>query len=175
MVTPLYGETSRKTKIAYIAIGAVAGVFALVTLIVDIAFGAMHNARNIVLGVSVVSFFVAILILVLWYRKDQLDPKFKKLIIILGCFYFFFNISVLIVVTYVDPAGQCDGLYVPSTGQCYAINLPQCRLLGCFNLNSGFCYNCSARAIQTWSADADASLGLEPTTIDLAALLGTDA
>eukprot|EP00730_Choanoeca_flexa_P010545 TRINITY_DN18555_c0_g1_i1.p1 TRINITY_DN18555_c0_g1~~TRINITY_DN18555_c0_g1_i1.p1 ORF type:complete len:131 (+),score=8.13 TRINITY_DN18555_c0_g1_i1:110-502(+) len=76
---PLFGEDSRRVKTFDLLYGIVTGVCVLVTVILSLTHGHIE-VINYFFGVAIFLVSLPQWILVIWFRKGDLDPKFRYLI-----------------------------------------------------------------------------------------------
>ncbi|XP_071960873.1 transmembrane protein 243-like [Antedon mediterranea] len=78
--TPLFGEPQTRDRAVNLALGVVTGVAVLVTLVSAIVYPWPPLGINIYLAVVIVCICIGNMILIYWYRKGDVDPKFRSLI-----------------------------------------------------------------------------------------------
>ncbi|XP_050991617.1 transmembrane protein 243 isoform X1 [Labeo rohita] len=77
----LFGETLTRQTIVNLAIGGLTSLFVLVTVISSFVFPTPPpTALNIFFVVCIIMICSSVLVLIVWYRQGDLDPKFRGLI-----------------------------------------------------------------------------------------------
>uniref|UniRef100_A0A2D4FE77 Transmembrane protein 243 n=1 Tax=Micrurus corallinus TaxID=54390 RepID=A0A2D4FE77_MICCO len=101
---PLFGETSPRDRIINFAVGIVASLLLLVTLISAFVFPHLPpKPVNIFFAFCISLTCVSAGILIYWYRQGDLEPKFRNLI-----YYILFSIIMLCI---------CANLYFHEVGK----------------------------------------------------------
>ncbi|XP_029901902.1 transmembrane protein 243b [Myripristis murdjan] len=78
---PLFGETSARDRIINFAVGGIASLVVLVTVISSFVFPSLSpRPLNVFFAVCILLTCGSTLVLIFWYRQGDLEPKFRNLI-----------------------------------------------------------------------------------------------
>ncbi|XP_032896105.1 transmembrane protein 243 [Amblyraja radiata] len=101
---PLFGETSARDRIINIVVGFLTSLLLIVTIISAFVFPQLPpKPLNIFFAVCILLSCTPIAVLIYWYRKGDLEPKFRNLI-----YYNLFCILLLCI---------CANLYFHDVGK----------------------------------------------------------
>eukprot|EP00003_Mantamonas_plastica_P002822 TRINITY_DN1222_c0_g2_i1.p1 TRINITY_DN1222_c0_g2~~TRINITY_DN1222_c0_g2_i1.p1 ORF type:complete len:147 (+),score=35.32 TRINITY_DN1222_c0_g2_i1:256-696(+) len=142
MDQPLFGEEKKKNKYLKYGVYFILTAFVLETVIVAVLKGLDKNGHwyHIFLAALVLIELAAFGILIRWYNRGDLDPKFKQMIVLLGFLVFITCLSAQFYVFEPPPPGSaCAGLYSNALSKCY----PTCPNNFCLSFRTGSCFNCT--------------------------------
>lgn len=101
---PLFGETSARDRIINLVVGGLTSLLVLVTIISAFVFPNLPpKPVNAFFAVCIIMSCISVVILIVWYRQGDLEPKFRNLI-----YYFLFSIVLLCI---------CANLYFHDVGK----------------------------------------------------------
>ncbi|KAG1936881.1 transmembrane protein 243 [Pimephales promelas] len=100
----LFGETLTQNTVLNLAIGGLASLLVLVTIISSFVFPTPPpTALNIFFVVCIIMICTSVLVLIFWYRQGDLDVKFRGLI--------YYSIGLIILLC------LCANLYFHDVGR----------------------------------------------------------
>ncbi|KNC50390.1 uncharacterized protein AMSG_06881 [Thecamonas trahens ATCC 50062] len=126
MDAPLFGETKSSSKLVYYGVGGILGIFSTVTVIAAIVTGAKEDFRHIFFAITLCLYLAVFAVLVRWYMKGDLDPKFKNLFILLTIACLFAGVTAnLYIWRKLPDVKACKGelYYVESETKGYCVPL----------------------------------------------------
>ncbi|XP_066525306.1 transmembrane protein 243b [Hoplias malabaricus] len=101
---PLFGETSARDRFINLAVGGVTSLLVTVTVVSSFVFPSLPpKPLNIFFAVCVLLLCGSVVVLIFWYRRGELEPKFRNLI------YYMLGSIVLLCV--------CANLYFHDVGR----------------------------------------------------------
>ncbi|MBN3285401.1 TM243 protein, partial [Polyodon spathula] len=101
---PLFGETSARDRIINLVVGGLTSLLVLVTIISAFVFPNLPpKPVNAFFAVCIIMSCISVVILIVWYRQGDLEPKFRNLI-----YYILFSIVLLCI---------CANLYFHDVGK----------------------------------------------------------
>ncbi|KAL5014178.1 hypothetical protein ScPMuIL_008448 [Solemya velum] len=100
---PLFGDPQPRDRVFNLVVGILTSIVVLITLISAFVFPQWPpNGINVFFAVVIVMICSSNLLLILWYRQGDLEPRFRRMI-----FYNAFTVILLCV---------CGNLYIHQVG-----------------------------------------------------------
>lgn len=139
MNQPLYGEETKEAKAFNFLCGLLTGGWVIYCLIIAFVHAPTYKSHFVIAAVLVAVSLIPFL-LFRWYRTDDLEPKFKWLILFGVATVWLAGVAVNMYV-WIPPPYGCpeDGQLKDITGKCYTI----CPSYQCLRQADGACINCS--------------------------------
>lgn len=93
---PIYGEEGKGAKVLTWAVVVGLVVWALLCVGLGVAYGILSNFTNILLAASVILTATSSILLFRWWRAEDLDPKFRILLLLLVANLLLIGVAIMV-------------------------------------------------------------------------------